>query len=437
MLHSVSRRSFMVGGAAASLGLATALASGRAAGANERVRLGFIGIANRGSQLIEATLPHADADIVALCDIDENAIDLWKGNPKLPLQPRIYKDHRELLAQGDIDAVVIATPDHWHAIQTMEACDAGKDVYIEKPLAMTVYEGRRMVEKARQTNRVVQVGLHRRSSKLLLELRDLVRSGKLGKITMGRSYRLSNMYPNGIGKMTPGDPPPTLDWDRWLGPRAFRQFQGNIAPYKFRWWLPYSSQLGNWGVHYFDLIRWMLDEEAPASVSSHGGRFAIDDDRTIPDTLETIFEFASGRLMLFGQLEASGAPMLDHGAEFELRGTQGIVHGHASRCKIIGEKGGQFQDTALRMEEMELTTDEGDLTEAHIRNFLDCIKSRATPNCDVEEGHKSTIFAHLGNMALASETRIKWDAKGERVISPESVNEMLHYEYRAPWKLPE
>jgi len=437
MLHSVSRRSFMMGGAAASLGLATALASGRAAGANERVRLGFIGIANRGSQLIEATLPHADADIVALCDIDENAINLWKGNPKLPLQPQIYKDHRELLARTDIDAVVIATPDHWHAIQTMEACDAGKDVYIEKPLAMTVYEGRRMVEKARQTNRVVQVGLHRRSSKLLLELRDLVRSGKLGKITMGRSYRLSNMYPNGIGKMAPGDPPPTLDWDRWLGPRAFRQFQGNIAPYKFRWWLPYSSQLGNWGVHYFDLIRWMLDEEAPASVSSHGGRFAIDDDRTIPDTLETIFEFASGRLMLFGQLEASGAPMLDHGAEFELRGTQGIVHGHASRCKIIGEKGGQFQDTALRMEEMELTTDEGDLTEAHMRNFLDCIKSRAMPNCDVEEGHKSTIFAHLGNMALAAEARIKWDPAGERVLSPESANEMLHYEYRAPWRLPE
>lgn len=437
MLHAVSRRSFMVSGAVASVGLATARASGRAAGANDRVRLGFIGIANRGSQLIEATLPHADADIVALCDIDENAINLWKGNQKLPLQPRIYKDHRELLAQEDIDAVVIATPDHWHAIQTMEACDAGKDVYIEKPLAMTVHEGRRMVDKARQTNRVVQVGLHRRSSKLLLELRDLVRSGKLGKITMGRSYRLSNMYPNGIGKMAPGDPPPTLDWDRWLGPRAFRQFQGNIAPYKFRWWLPYSSQLGNWGVHYFDLIRWMLDEEAPASVSSHGGRFAIDDDRTIPDTLETIFEFASGRLMLFGQLEASGAPMLDYGAEFELRGTQGIVHGHASRCKILGETGGQFQDAALRMEEMELTTDEGDLTEAHIRNFLDCIKSRATPNCDVEEGHKSTVFAHLGNMALASEARIKWDAKGERVISPESANEMLHYEYRAPWKLPE
>jgi hypothetical protein len=199
----------MVSGAVASVGLATALASGRAAGANDRVRLGFIGIANRGSQLIEATLPHADADIVALCDIDENAINLWKGNQKLPLQPRIYKDHRELLAQEDIDAVVIATPDHWHAIQTMEACDAGKDVYIEKPLAMTVHEGRRMVDKARQTNRVVQVGLHRRSSKLLLELRDLVRSGKLGKITMGRSYRLSNMYPNGIGKMAPGDPPPS------------------------------------------------------------------------------------------------------------------------------------------------------------------------------------------------------------------------------------
>lgn len=437
MHPTFSRRTFLQGGAAASLGLAASLASPRALGANDRIRLGFIGIANRGSQLIEATLPHADADIVGLCDIDENAINLWKDNPKLPLKPQVHRDYRELLARDDIDAVVIATPDHWHAIQTMEACDAGKDVYIEKPLSMTVHEGRRMVEKARATNRVVQVGLHRRSSKLLVELRDLIRSGKLGKITVGRAYRLSNMFPDGIGKMAPSDPPPTLNWDMWLGPRASRAYQGNIAPYKFRWWQDYSSQLGNWGVHYFDLIRWMLDEEAPASVSSHGGRFAIDDDRTIPDTLETVFEFASGRLLVFGQFEASGAPMLHHGSEFELRGTQGIVHGHASRCKLIAEKGGQFQDNAVRMEEMELTTDEGDLTEAHIRNFLDCIRSRATPNCDVEEGHKSTIFAHLGNMALAAEARIKWDHKAERVLSPEAANDMLHYAYRAPWKMPD
>ena len=158
-----------------------------------------------------------------------------------------------------------------------------------------------MVDAARRGKRVVQVGTHRRSSKLYAQLADLVKAGKIGKVTVARSYRLSNMYPKGIGKAADGKPPVGLDWDMWLGPRPERPFNKNIAPYKFRWWRLYSSQVANWGVHYFDAIRWMLGETAPASVSAHGGNFAVDDARTIPDTLEAIFEFASGSLMGFGQ----------------------------------------------------------------------------------------------------------------------------------------
>ncbi len=169
-----------------------------------------------------------------------------------------------------------------------------------------------------------------------------VSGGALGKVTVARTYRLSNMYPNGIGKAAPGDPPAGLNWDMWLGPRPARPFQATIAPYKFRWWDAYSSQIANWGVHYLDAIRWVLGEEAPASISAHGGRFAIDDDRTIPDTLEAVFEFASGRLALFGQYEASGNPALRSG-EIEFRGTLGTAYSAERNFEFIAERGGQFQ----------------------------------------------------------------------------------------------
>lgn len=430
-MNSVSRRSFLRQSTAA--GVST-LAAASALGANERIRLGFIGVANRGGQLIAATQPHADAEIVAVCDVDEARCYEWVD--KLGKNTAIYNDHRQLLERPDIDAVVIATPDHWHAIHCVDACRAGKDVYVEKPLSLTVVEGRKMLDVARETGRVVQVGLHRRSSKLFMQLREELRNNVVGKVSIGRAYRLSNMYPNGIGKASPGAKPPTLDWNRWLGPQQNRPYQENIAPYKFRWWKAYSSQLGNWGVHYFDVIRWLLDEDAPESVSCHGGKFVIDDDRTIPDTLESIFEFKSGRLMLFGQYEASGHPMLQHG-EFELRGTQGVIYAGGKDYRIFPERGGQFQDPAPRLEPRTVEDPAGneDLSTAHMRNFLDCIKTRERPNADIEDGHKSTIFAHLANIALATRSRVEWDAENERILRPQEANALLHYAYRAPWSL--
>src|SRR5262249_6846808 len=159
--------------------------------------------------------------------------------------------------------VVIATPDHWHAIQMISACEAGKDVYVEKPLSITIHEGRKMVDAARKANRIVQVGLMRRSSTFFPSVVSLVKSDGIGKVTIARSYRASNMFPNGIGISPDSDAPKDLDWDTWLGPRPKRAFNVNIAPYKFRWWKNYSSQVANWGVHYFDLIRWIVGESAP------------------------------------------------------------------------------------------------------------------------------------------------------------------------------
>lgn len=448
MSSKVSRRKFVKTTAVAAAGVAASLASPRALGANDRVRIGFIGIANRGGKLIRWTLENKDAEIVAVCDVYKPFMERWAND--LPGDIAQYNDYRKMLERKDIDAVFIVTPDHWHALQMIDACDAGKDIYVEKPLSITIHEGRRMVEAARRNKLVVQVGLHRRSSPTMAQLHELIRKGRIGKVTMAHCTRISNMYPYGIGKQPDSKPPDELDWNMWLGPRAWRPFNENIAPYKFRWWGDYSSQMANWGVHYCDAIRWMLDEEAPSAVSAHGGNFAIDDDRTIPDTMVATFEFASGRMLVFSQYEASGEKLLAEG-DFDLRGTKGIAYVDPNAFIILPDTGQPFplvklsgvpskdrQDKQEPIEPINVEQpdmDSGVLAKYHIQNFLDCIKSRKRPNCDIEDGHRSTTFAHLGNIALRTKSRLEWDPKAERFTNNEEANKLLHYKYRAPWKL--
>jgi predicted dehydrogenase len=438
----ITRRTFAKAGAAAALAL-TAAQTQKVLGANDRIRLGFIGVANRGGQLLDAFLDHPDMEVAALCDVSQSTLD--KARQRVGGHADTCGDFRKLIERKDIDAVVIATPDHWHAIQTIAACNAGKDVYVEKPLSITVYEGRRMVEAARRNKRVVQVGIHRRSSPLYARAAQFVQTDKLGKVTVCRCYQLSNMYPTGIGKAPPSDPPPDLDWEMWLGPRPLRPFQATIAPYKFRWWDLYSSQVANQGVHFFDLIRWVTGDLAPASVCALGGRFAVDDDRTIPDTMQAMFQCPSGRLILFGQYEACGNPAMAQNAYAELRGTLGTAYLRDDLIDVTPERGGQFQDHKPRMEPVQLkASDEApsksgnknlSLTSLHARNFLDCIQSRATPNGDVELGHRSTTFSLLANISLATGLRLEWDAEREKITNNQDANKLLHYEYRSPWKL--
>ncbi len=440
MNQRVTRRVFTRTTAAAAISAAATIPS-NAAGANDRIRLGFIGVANRGGQLLSAFLNHDDVEVAALCDVHRPT--LQKALTRVGGKAATYGDFRELIDRKDLDAVVIATPDHWHAVQTITACNAGKDVYVEKPLSITVHEGRRMVEAARRNGRIVQVGTHRRSSGLYAKLAALTTGGKLGKITVSRAYRLSNMYPLGIGKAKPSAPPPDLDWDMWLGPRPVQPFQSNVAPYKFRWWQLYSSQMANWGVHYLDAMRWLTGELAPASISALGGRFAVDDDRTMPDTMEATFEFASGRLAVFGQYEASGNPIFPYDnpvlsrPEMELRGTLGTAYIGGRTFNVVPERGGQFQDRTPRMEPITVEDAGGnaDLTTTHARDFLDCIKTRNRPQADVEIGHRSTTMSLLANISLVTRSRLEWDAEDERITNDDAANDLLHYEYRKPWVL--
>jgi predicted dehydrogenase len=434
----------------------------RAAAPGDKVRVGFIGVGNRGTQLLRLFMRQPDCEVAALCDVYEPYVsrDAAKLHPKYtqgflgkdgripglgePFGPEVkrYADYRQLLEDKSIDAVCIATPDHWHALQTIDAMRAGKDVYVEKPLTITLREGRRMVEVQQETGRVAAVGLNRRGNAVYQKLATDLKGGKLGKITVGRASHVNNMYPDGIGNMQPETPPADFDWDLWLGPRAHRPYQYNIAPYTFRWWSDYSSQMGNWGVHYLDVIRWLMGERAPAAISAHGGKFVLDDDSTIPDTLHVTFEFASGAIVTFSDFEVNSGNIMPFG-EVELRGTHGTLLASETAYKILPARRGQFQtwDKLIDAEEYEAKgtmLDDGssaDSTGTLIRNFLDCVKSRQAPLCPLEEGHRSTSFAHLANIALATRTRLLWDADRERFTNSEEANRLLHYEYRAPWKL--
>ena len=432
MASKVSRRQFVRSGTMAAAGAISALASSRALGANERIRLGFIGVANRGGQLLERTTPFEDAEVVALCDVYRPTIEKWAE--EVPNPVTLYNDYRQMIENEQLDAVVIGTPDHWHALQTIDACEAGLDVYVEKPLSITIHEGRRMIEAVRRNNRVAQVGIQRRSCATLAEVRAYVDAGNIGPVAVGRCSRISNMWPNGVGNPPDSDPPPGLDWDMWLGPRPYRPYNRAIAPYNFRWHKDFSSQLANWGVHYFDAFRMALDEDMPTSICAMGGQYLLDDKRTIPDTLEAVYEFPSNRMVNFSQYETSSNPVLRTGM-LELRGTLGTLYYQGARFEVVPEYGGQFHDRERRMEPFEHRGEVGDPTAQHIRNFLDCIKSRNEPNCTIEEGHKSTVIALLGNISLEAGERLEWDPVEERITNHTHANELLHYEYREPWTL--
>ena len=421
-------------------------------GSNNKIRVGFIGLGNRGSQLLNWFMQNDDVEIAAFCDVYEPFISrdrslvskkylemgkVPKMNESLSSNVKRYKDYRELLAQKDIDAVCISTPDHWHALQTIHSFEAGKHVYVEKPLTITIQEGREMINAQKKYGKVCAVGLNRRGSPIYQELVKKVQEGVIGKVTTARAQRTSNMFPNGIGTLKPAAPPKDFDWNMWLGPRDFRPYQYNMAPYFFRWWKEYSSQMGNWGVHYLDVIRWMMGESAPIAITANGGKYAVKDDRNIPDTMEVLFEMPSKAIIKFSIHEANGGGGI-MGGEVELNGSKGNLIASQEGYEITPSRSGQFQswDNLVAPSDKKLCGHgSNDSTFNLIRNFLDCIKTGQEPLCTLEEGHLSTCFAHLANISLELRQRIEWDPIQEKITNNEKANDFLHYEYRAPWKL--
>lgn len=429
---------------------ATALSYGRILGANDRVQLGYIGLGNRGDQVHDAFLEWSDQQTVAVCDLRDDYMDF--AIRKSRAAPKKYSDYRRLLDDKDVQAVVIATPDHWHALMFIDACNAGKDVYVEKPLSLTIVEGRRMVETAARTGRITQVGIHRRSVPSLIEAATFVREGGIGQVTVAKGYHVQNEWPNGIGNASNTPPPNEQEWDRWLGPAPKVPYNRNRTYYNFRWFYDYSGgQITNFGVHYMDMIRMCLGKQYPRAVTAMGGNFAVRDNREIPDTCEVLWDFG-GTLVVFSQYNANGAPGNAKGAELEIRGTKGTMYLESGRWEVVPEKttevlfGGRTPvDRAIergygpsRKAAMELRS--GGSGEAnttwHTRNFLDCVKSRQKCNCDVVEGHYSSSSTILGHIALRTRAYLEWDAAAERFTNSAAANKLLSYQYRAPYKLP-
>jgi predicted dehydrogenase len=450
-MHSWTRRDFTK--TLVFAGATTALGAARAASANDRVRLGCIGLGNRGDQVLDAFLKQPDAEVIAVCDLSQAYLDF--AAKKIGGSPRQFKDYRQLLALKEVDAVVIATPDHWHALQTIQACEAGKDVYVEKPLSLCVAEGRAMVEAVRRHGRVCQVGIHRRSSAVCREAAELVRQGGLGKVTAARTFHIQNEWPAGIGNPPDGDPPADLDWDAWLGPAPQRRYNKNRTFYRFRWFYDYSGgQVTNFGVHYIDFIQWALGAEAPVSVAAMGLKAAdLADNREIPDTLEAIWQYPGGTLVTFSQFNATAGPWSLPGCELELRGTQGtfFLFGDGyevvpdpisedefpARSPLTRQQDARYRrDAKPRIAPRKVRGSSTSDTAPHARNFLDCVKSRAKCNCDVETGHRSTSATLLANIALKTHAVLDWDARAERFPHHAEANKLLSYHYRAPYQFP-
>jgi predicted dehydrogenase len=433
----------------------------RIIGSNEKIRMGFIGVGNRGSQLLQIFMDQPDCEVAALCDVYEPYVlrdrskvdsryleDRPMQIPQMgePFQNKVerYSDYKKLLGNKDIDGVCIATPDHWHALMTVDAIRAGKDVYVEKPLSKTIKEGREMVNVGRNSKQIITVGLNRRGAPTFQKLAKEIPNGKIGKVTFTSAGYVSNMFPSGIGKMKPENPPKDFNWDAWLGPRPYRPYQYNIAPYMFRWWNEYCNQICNQGVHYLDLIRWMLNEQAPVSVNSHGGRLAVEDDRTIPDTMQVTYEFPSGSIVTLNILEASSGNFIPYGF-IEMRGTKGTLYTDENDYRIIPTSPGQFQSWEKLMEAEEYRLEVKDKllrdnsylnsTANLIRNFLDCVKSRKQPFSTLEEGHRSTSLAHMATISMMVKQRLLWDPVKEEFTNSAEANKLLSYEYRKPYKL--
>lgn len=423
-----TRRNFASGIA----GGAAAIWSGNAVqGANDRVRVGIIGCGGRGRGLWRTFLRRNGVEPVAACDVYEpflnRAVQASDG------KAAAFRDFRHLLDRKDIDAVIIASPDHWHALHTVMACRAGKDVYVEKPLCLMPGEGRAMVAAARRYNRIVQVGSQQRSGVHYAHAVELIRGGAIGAVHHITAHWTRNMMP-GFRPLEIGPVlPPSLDWDLWLGPAPKVAFDPFRCIYNYRWYWSYSGgQMMNWGAHSLDIARWALGAKAPQAVASFGGRFALTDGGETPDVQQTIYSFPGCIVSWVGrEISAGNTTLLDfHGT----RGTMTLTReGFTVAPEIWTGAGRDGKESAMNP----LRESSGELDSRHVDNFLDCVKTRQLPNADIEEGHRTAVMCQLGNAAMRTGRVLRWNSESEVVIGDPEANAVLHWEYRKPWTLAE
>lgn len=421
-MNRTTRRAFLRRSAlAASAFAAPMILPRRVFGANERIAVAAVGVRNQGSGNVRKFLA-AGADIVAICDVDSKvAADgvaiVSENNPA----PKVFGDYRQMLEEQGIDAVLITTPDHWHARMTIDSCAAGKDVYCEKPLSLTIAEGRRMVNAAREHKRIVQTGSQQRSSAEFWQACMLVRNGIIGDVTEVLVGIPDPNHPGSIGDAEPV--PPELNYDMWLGPAPLKPYHSKRVHYNFRFWWDYSGgQMTNFGAHHLDIAQWGLgmDQSGPVAVEGTA-EFHPQKLHEVTEKCRLVYTYANGIRMTLGQ----GQKDIPEGTMFI--GTKGRVY--VNRGKVVAEP----MDLAkVSLEAPEMTQLYRSVD--HTKDFLACIKSRELPICDVEIGHRSATVCHLGNMVARLGRPVKWDPVTETCPGDAEAQAMTDREYRGPWK---
>ncbi|MBX3420193.1 MAG: Gfo/Idh/MocA family oxidoreductase [Pirellulaceae bacterium] len=417
MSRHISRRSAIQqvaiwGGAA---GVATQLLpTNRILGSNDRIGVGMIGVRNQGSGNLKR-FQQAGADIVAICDVDSAVAAAATKLVKGPA-PKLLSDYRKLLDDPAIDAVVITVPDHWHALMTIHACQAGKDVYCEKPLTLTIAEGRKMVAAARTHQRIVQTGSQQRSSSEFWRACMLVRNGHIGTVAEVRVGLPGCNHPGPLG--LDSLPPPELDYERWLGPAPQRPYNSLRVHYNFRFWWDYSGgQMTNFGAHHLDIAQWALgmDDSGPVAVDGVAG-FHPERVHEVTESIRLTYAYANGVRLICGQ----GQKDIQSGIRFI--GTRGEIYVNRGKLRTNPE---DLTTLPLDDQPVQLYS-----SHDHTRNFLECMRSRQLPICDVEIGHRSATVCHLGNIVARLGRGVQWDPASETIVGDADAQAMTDRPYR-------
>jgi predicted dehydrogenase len=393
---------------------------------SERIVLGFIGVGGMGTGLLNTFKEFPQVEIAAVCDVYQPHLD--RARSAAGGEPAAYGDFRRVLDRKDIDAVVVATPDHWHGIPTILACQAGKDVYCEKPLAHRIDEGRAMVRAAEKYKRVTQMGNLIHAGENYHRVVEIVRAGVLGKISQTRVWMAADRH--GLGRPSDGPPPVGCDYDFWLGPAPARPFNSNRFTFNWRYFWDYGGGiLTDFCCHIVDLVHWAMDVDAPRTISAVGGRYALDDNAEVPDTLDVTYEYEKGPhkfLMVWSQTDASTHGLENKGQGIMFQGTDATLVAGYDWYRIIPEKGRKIDEPPKTLPR----------SVGHHREWLDAIKSRAKCSCHFGYGHRLASVGNLGNVSLWTGEKLTWDPVAERITNHPDANRYLTKEYRKPWTLP-
>jgi len=426
-------------GFATFLPISTIKATSKTVAPSDRINLGIIGPRNIGRANMFAHLEWPEANIAGMCDMDKGILDERMAELKAHngMQPKAYTDFRDMLDNKDIDAVIIGTPDHWHALMTIYACQAGKDVYVEKPLANTIEGCKAMVEAVRKYDRVCQVGQQQRAGSHWQSAIDYVHAGHLGKISKTYAWKW-RMNTAALPPLPNSTPPSNADYDMWLGPAPERPFNKNRFHYSFRWFWDYAGGLmTDWGVHLIDMVLYGMKARGPKAVMSSGGKFIHPNDAMeTPDTQTAVYEFDDFLLTWEHTMNIADPPFgKEHGIAFW--GENGTLVANRGGWEVLpkdvkADDGGR----EFVMDKLPFQPREGNPRVDFSKNFLDCIKSRKDPLCPIEEGANVAIVAHLGNISHRLGKKVYWDKESQTFIDDKEATQLGQANYRKKWAMP-